>query len=721
MSLPRVLTGLRAGLLALVLLLLVLPVLGGAPARAATRVADVADKSAAAGAATPLTVQLTRLEPAAIPKHGTIVLTGDVTNSSTEQWSTVRVYPFLSHSPMTTRDELAAAAKSDPAAEVGNRIVKPGEFASIGNLKPGQTTPFQVTVKVKDLGITGAQGVYWIGVHALGQDAEGRDRVADGRARTFIPLVHSGTPQTSIAVVVPVRQKVRRDADGRLLDTDAWASSLASTGRLGRLAGFIASAGTRAETLLVDPAVLDAVSDLSKDNPAISLGDGKAVTPSPSPSPSPSSSGSGSDSDSPSRDGDRIEPGDRAAALTWLDSVVSAAKVHSVLGLGYADPDVASLARHRPKLIALSNKLAAQTFTSLKIPAVPTVAPPDGWFDDDLLPKVPAESMVLVSDHSAPRSRTQWRTSDHQDLVFTDQQAASGGPGPTAPLDALALRQRILSDAALRIGEHSTTPLVVELPDDWDPGPNWPLSDFFGSLDQPWVTLVPITPGSDGSTPTFDAALGYPTSVRRAEVSNDSVSVARNLLATASIFNGLLRSTNDVAHDLGGIAFDAVSENARHDQVSTRADVDATNTRMRAELGKVQVTGTDFVTLSGGTGTLAVTLVNGLDQPVTVGLRASASTDDVRIAPVTPLKMEPGQRTVIRLKANASKVGVTQVVLSPVTAGGTPLGTPLTFRLRTSQVGDLIWIVLLAGAALLVVMIARRIARRLRGHSWRDA
>lgn len=715
MSLPRALTGPRAGLLALVLLLLVLPVLLGATARASSRASAIEDKSATASAATPLTVQLTRLNPAAIPKHGTIVLAGTVTNSSSEQWSTVNVYPFVSQSPMTTRDELAAAAKSDPATDVGNRILEPGEFAPIGNLTPGQTTPFQITLKVKDLGITGAQGVYWIGVHALGQNADGRDGVADGRARTFIPLVRRGTPQTSIAMVVPVRQKVRRDAEGRLLDTDSWATSLGPNGRLSRLAGFISSAGSRAETLLVDPAVLDAVSDLTKDNPAISFGDGKAVTPSPSPSPSDSAS------DSPSRDGDRIEPADRAAALTWLDSVVAAAKVHSVLGLGYADPDVASLARRRPKLIALSDKLGAETFASLKIPAVPTVAPPDGWFDDDLLPKVPAESMVLVSDHSAPRSRTQWRTGDHQDLVFTDQQAASGGPGPTAPLDALALRQRILSDAALRIGEHSSTPLVVELPDDWDPGPNWALSDFFASLDQPWLTLVPITPGSDESTPTFDAALGYPASERHQEISNYSVATARTLLATTRIFTGLLRSTNDIAHDLGGIAFDAVSDNARHDQVSTRSDVDATNTRMRAELGKVQVTGTDFVTLSGGTGTLAVTLVNGLDQPVTVGLRASASTNDVRIAPVRPVKMEPGQRTVIRLKANASKVGVTQVVLSPVTTDGTPLGSPLTFRLRTSQVGDLIWIVLLAGAALLVVMIARRIARRIRGHAWRDA
>jgi hypothetical protein len=59
------------------------------------------------------------------------------------------------------------------------------------------------------------------------------------------------------------------------------------------------------------------------------------------------------------------------------------------------------------------------------------------------------------------------------------------------------------------------------------------------------------------------------------------------------------------------------------------------------------------------------------------------------------------------------------VTLTPVTADGTELGTPLTFSLRTSQVGRLIWGVLVGGAGLLVVMILRRIRRGIREHRWR--
>ena len=681
-----------------VLLTTLLPVPGTAPARAVE-----------ATAASPLTVHLARLTPSAIPLRGKIILAGTVRNDSAETWTAINVHPFISGTPMTNRDELAAAAASDPSNEVGTRLVLAGQFATIGSLLPGGSAGFRIKIAVKDLPISGAPGVYWIGVHALGQNSAGRDGLADGRARTFIPLVR-GKVRTSVAVVVPVREPVRRDPEGRVVGTTAWSDSLAPTGRLGRLAGFLASAGTRPATMLVDPAVLDAVADLGAGNPVLSLGEptGPSTTPTPSP-------------DGASRTTTRLDPADRTNASTWLSQVTAAARVHTVLGLGFSDPDAVALARRRPSLLVLAMKLAAQTFTGLKIPAVPAVAPVDGWFDDDLLDRVPAESMVLLSDHAAPRTRTQWRTNAHQDLIFTDDQAAAGGPGPTPALDALALRQRILSDAALRLPGRTASPMVVQFPADWNPGPGWQLADFFNGLDQPWLDLVPLSPSNDQNTPTFDAALGYPAAQRRLEVAATNVTSARSLVHTTTVLAQLLRSKNTVAHDLAGAALSAVSYGARADEVGALIQVQATTSAIQSVLGKVQVLGTDFVTLSGGSGTLAVTLVNGLDQPVEVGIRPRASTRDVQIEDTPPMRLAPGQRTVLRLKAKASKIGVTQVVLTPVTADGAGLGTPLIFSLRTSQVGKLIWAVLLAGGLLLVVMIGRRIRRGLREHRWRRA
>ena len=664
----------------------------------------------------PLTVQLTELTPSTVPQKGRIVLAGTVRNDSDETWSDINVHPFVSASPMTSREELAAAAGSDPQTYVGTRLTDAGQYAAIGDLVPGQSRPFEISLRAKDLLggglISGASGVYWIGVHALGQNATGRE--VGGRARTFIPLVPDGV-DSSVSLVVPLRQRVSRDRLGRLLDTSAWSAGLGDEGRLERIAALLDSAHGLPVTMLVDPAVIDAVGSLAADNPALSLGTEPAAGPSASPSDPSDASG---ETDSPSRSDDRLGPADRANAARWLAQVKAAAAAQTVLGLGYADPDVAALARRRPQLVKLAAKESATAFERLGVDALPTVAPASGWLDDEALASIAPDTMVLVSDHAAPRTRTHWRTPEGQDLVFADAQAATGGPGPTAPLDALAVRQRVLSDAALRAQEGSSSPLVVELPDDWDPGPGGQTADFFGGLDLPWLDLVPLGRADEG-TPSFDAALGYPAAERRAEVQLANVSATRALVSTANAMGQLLRSTNDVQHALTGIALDAVSYHARRDEDLAREQVLATDAAMQDRLQKVSVIGTDFVTLSGGSGTLTVTVVNQLDQPITVGIRPRATSPDVHIQTPKPLEMAPGQRTVLRLRARASSIGVHEVTLTPVTAEGSELGTPLTFSLRTSQVGRLIWGILVAGGGLLVVMILRRIRRGIREHRWR--
>lgn len=660
---------------------------------------------AAEDAATPLTVRLTRLTPATVPAKGMVRLVGSVRNDSDETWSAINVHPFLSHSPITTRDELAAAAATDPETEVGDRIIQVGLFASIGDLAPGQSAPFRIALPVASLHLS-LPGVYWIGVHALGQNTEGRKTL--GRARTFIPLVPADQPISPVALVVPVREQVRRTGDGRLDDTADWSDTLSGTGRLRRVLDFLSSAGSQQVSPLVDPAVLEAVESVAANNPPVSFGKEAEETPSPSPTAS-------------SRSLNRLDAVDRANAAAWLDQVKAIALSRTVLGLGYGDPDTAGLARYRPAMLTRAERLSAETFDRLDISAVPAVAPPDGWLDDDALVDVGKGALVLVSDHGAPRTRTQWRTADDQDLVFTDAQASSGGPGPTPRLDALALRQRIVADAALRGSEEGAGPLVVELPPNWDPGPAWEGARFFDTLGAlPWLTLTGVL-HPEASTPTFDAALGYPSSERRQEIGPLNIGVAAQLIRTASVLSQLLKTENDVDHVLSGDALTAVSYHARSDRTRARSQVLSLDAHMQNRLGSVAVTGTDFVTLSGGTGTVAVTLANRLEQPITVGISANTDSPAVRIDTPKPFTMAPGERRVLRLRTHASAIGVHEVTLTPVTSEGAELGTPLTFSLRTSQVGTLIWYVIGAAGLLLVVMIGRRILRGLREHRWRGA
>ena len=88
-------------------------------------------------------------------------------------------------------------------------------------------------------------------------------------------------------------------------------------------------------------------------------------------------------------------------------------------------------------------------------------------------------------------------------IVVTSTGAESGGPGPTAATDPLALRQRLLSEAALRLDDGGAAPLVVTLPTVWR---GEDAATFFDRLDRPWLDLVPVEAVADRS------AVGVPAS-----------------------------------------------------------------------------------------------------------------------------------------------------------------------------------------------------------------
>jgi hypothetical protein len=716
-------------LMCLVLLALLLPLLGAAPADAHPRPGRETERS-------PLAVRLSSMSPATVPERGAITLTGYVRNVSGEEWSEVSVAPFVSSVPITTRDELAEAAETEEAVAVGDRVLELG--IPLGNLAPGAVRRFTLRMPVETLGLTGDPGVYWIGAHALGTSAEGRDAVADGRARTFIPLVTTAAARevaggpVPVSVLLPLRERVRRAADGSLERPDRWSRLTGSNGRLARLAAFAATARAGETTWILDPAVLDAIDDYAQGDRPLSLGTPPAEEPERGDDPS-ASEGEASDAPSPSEDpeqdadggadGDEeLPPGspdadERAAARAVLEGLVTAARDDRLLHLGYADPDVAALLRRRPALQARAEELAARRLQLRGMSATKAVAPPDGLFDPDLVSELSVDTRLVLSDRGRVTTDPTARTNTGQQVVFTDARASSGGPAPTRPADPLALRQRILAEASLAIYDEAPRPVVVALPNRWDPGPEWQQAAFFDGLrSAPWLRLSSLPP--DATAP-LETELRYGKEAREAEVLDRNVVATRTLLRTARVLGHLLATENDVTDRLGGAAFTASSYHARSRPRIAAGQVEALDAATRATMDQVHVTGTDLVRLSGGSGVLTMTLVNGMEQPVTVGL-AARTTDGVRIETPAPVQMGPGQRATMRLPVT-SPAGVHEVTLFPVTEERERVGQEFTFSLRTSQVGQLIWYIMIAGAALLAVMIARRIVLRIRNHRWRDA
>ena len=250
----------------------------------------------------PLVPRIRSISPDYVPDKGPIVIKGTVTNESDQTWTAINVHGFMGDTPITTAEELSKATDTPTDAYVGDRITVPGTFDSIASLAPGDETSFTVRLPHSALPVT-TPGVYWFGVHVLGDDGDGGPRVAVGRDRTFLTYVPDNAlgagAQEDAALVVPIRAGIIRAADGSVLDPDAWRQSLRS-GPLHSAVTTGASAQGRPLNWLIDPAVTDVVRRLAHGNPkrTLTAPDSGDEGPSSSPSPSDDSSASGSSASS---------------------------------------------------------------------------------------------------------------------------------------------------------------------------------------------------------------------------------------------------------------------------------------------------------------------------------------------------------------------------------------------------------------------------------------
>ncbi|MBA2464403.1 MAG: hypothetical protein H0V42_05435, partial [Nocardioidaceae bacterium] len=518
----------------------------------------------------PLRVVMDTLSPSVIPRRGEIIITGEVTNTSEVTWTDLQVYMFTSPSPIGGRSDLAAAAASDPTTDVGERLAQEGQFSAIGDLGPGESTPYAVSVNRRDLDITEEPGVYWIGVHILGAGDDGRDLVADGRARSFVPMMERDAPRAQVAVTVPVREDVRRDTDSTLLELRRWQRSFAE-GRLERLLSFGASSG-RPLTWIVDPAVLEAAASVAADNPPLSVADdgtGPDVegegSPDPaqptqdpgtgsSPDPSPGQIPTESPSDpTGTEDGDGEPSAEAQDAQAWLDALGEQSERSQVMAVPYGDLDVAAVTINRlPKVLARATRLGAEVTQALGIDSDPIIAPPTGYLPGLSMALLDDDAPVLISDDAMPDAVSPTLTRQNGvDVVLVDSAASSGGPGSTGRTDPLALRQRILAEAALKAlsggadptdqTDQTDDPLIVSLPEGWDPGADWQQADFFGGLDVPWLQQVDLRSVlARGPGPVDTTLPVYPLAERRAHIPVANLLATRDLVRTGSTYAELL-------------------------------------------------------------------------------------------------------------------------------------------------------------------------------------
>jgi hypothetical protein len=673
---------------------------------------------AAAAQDTPLAVSIDSMSPSVIPRSGRITVTGEVTNRSNDTWSDLKVYLLSSQEPFTTSSELEAASATDPALEIGERLFREGLYDEVGELAPGASTSYTLSIPRAELPAE-APGAYWLGVHVLGQlDGQPRDAVADGRARTFVPLMATGGPSTSMSLLVPVRATVKRNADGSLSQLERWQQLLGPEGRLGRLMELSDSSSDQPFSWVVDPAVLDAAQSVARDNPPLDSGPSdEEGTPSASSGPSPSPSDDSTEEPSGSEEPELSDEAELGA--DWLESFVRQAAEHAVLATSYGDVDLASMTHNDfAQSYQQAADLTAATMEGYGVTASPVVAPPSGYLPTAALTQIDTGTPLVLGDAAAPTvpgPLTQSRRGHR--IVLTDLSAGMGGPGPTRRARALDIRQRLLSEAAVHaLGENSTQTLVVSTPQSWDPGRDWESAGFFSGLDVPWLRLVGL-PVNTAGVPT-ERHLVYPRRETRAELPTSNLLASQDLVGVGGAYADLLTRNDTVDESLAKAAMLGSSYRVRNRPRPAATRTRDTGQLIRSRMEQVRIEGPSFVTMSSEDGPIGVTIVNGLQEPVTVGIEAivgDTTSGDLQIRPADPVTIGPGQRASVQLRARADDIGVHSVTLVPTNSNGVRLGSSTNFNVRSSQVGLVIWVIMGVGAAVLLIASAVRIVRRIRG------
>ncbi|WP_410786804.1 hypothetical protein [Kribbella sp. C-35] len=581
-------------------------------------------------------------------------------------------------------------------------------------LAPKETVEFTLTVPWKEWRINDQTGVYVVGVAFRGQPPNS-SRIMAGRARTLMPVLGKEplTRPVNTALVVPLRHRPTQ-LGGKNFANESLATSLAPTGSLGRL---LALGRQHLVTWLVDPAMLDEIRQLAKGY--VVVGENGQTT-----------TGTG-----------------QSVATNWLREFdAGRTRGNQVVLLPYGDPDVASLldsgdplkklvGRARTKTERSGGELAPGFTNGLSLEGGAAAGRYLGAASVGFAGATPDDLNLVSSSSWSPATRPVLTTSPVYDVltpegpdqavrtVIANSSLTTGGPDPETAESPLQVRQRFAAVTALiAAGGKGTASVVVAPPRGWD-SDGRATAALAGSLSLPWIKATDVA-GVVAANPrplTTRAPVAGKTNGVLTETQLDSIrqlddatTTMQDLLVDGNALpevmtQALLRSTSS--------GWNGYAEEARH---FTAIELGSAN----QQLGKVHLVNASVdrglrkeikVNLAGSKGTFPLTITNGTDWSVRVGIVvSSANRSDLKIKPLQTAVLGPGQKWTPRITASAEQNGLIRANAQVTNADGRPVGKPQELLIQASQYGSVGWILVGAACALLFGTSFVRIYRRVR-------
>ena len=649
---------------------------------------------AAATVNSDLSVRISALSPAEFKYGSTVTMSGTVTNNNKAAWTNVQAYLVMAHAPYTSRSQLDDAISSS-TTYTGERVVDLKTIDIMGDLAAGQTRPFTVKVPYELLGVSGADGVYPVGVQILGTDTDGnRSTESIARATTFLPML-SSEPKSTIAASIgwPFLMPDYLGSDGNYVNPAKLLASIGSGGQLRNLLDLARSTSSNSSTVIVDPALLVGVDDLAQRRHIA-----KSV---------------------------KVSDLQAAAATTFLDELLTLARDGSCWIVGYDRPDVLALAQNEdvaPTLRDAVNKSTAAALDKYGLSGRRITWPTRFGVTPELLNSVrgPGDQPVIVNAGDLAG----WSRRDGS-LV---QYQTAGGPVPLLVDDAIddevpgqesvvSLRQRIMSESALAILLSAIDPsrkadAIALVDPNWDPGTDWAAGKLSVAFRSPWIS------GASLDTLLFrplDAVEGsLPATAGASPLSRAQQDAAARIRSQAQSLNSILadNSASQVKYDQDTAS--AIGVRWRQNRGTGLAIARSAASRAEHELSKITIDGPQSVTLSSSSGKFPLTISNDTNSAIEVGVRLESSNPALTIPDISPTTIDAGERHTLNVNVDVGEQGSTYLSAHLISSEGKSVGVPAVFRVRSSAVGAVLWVAIGLAALLVVVAMARRFTQHRR-------
>jgi hypothetical protein len=654
-----------------------------------------------------------------------VTLTGRITNTSQTTFLGSQAIACIERKRLATADDLAAIP-----TEADEKVNDRNDCVGLANsdsttfqefddpLAPKASVAFKLVVPWSEWKISSQPGAYTVGVRFRGNVTK-RDRTTAGLSRILMPVIGK-TPlpgRVNAAVVLPLTHRPTLLAD-HLFANDSLADSMAPTGQLGRM---LALGQKRIVTWLVDPAMIDEARTIAEsDSYKVANGPGQ------------SKAGTG-----------------RAVVKGWLEAFDRSRNVNPTVLLPYGDPDIASLsAAGGPAGKIISSARSTSERYNLRMPLSEQGNPSGLWLGDG---QVDTKTLIAGSfGFAAQRDddvnilpSSAWSASERPKLqpspvyrvqtpegpapkyvkaVIADSALLAGGPDPASAKQKLQLQQRFAAETSLLAGTAGTATVVVVPPRGWDVDGRSTAAVLQTMSASPWISPVGINQVNNSNPPQTKAPSAP---ANTSSLSGGQLDKIQDLSSTTTTYESLLSdpTAQTPVSMTQGLLRSASLEWSGAPNEAQRF-VNYQRNAVAAQLKKVHlVTNRNKgqhegikVNLSGSKGSFPLTVENGLDVTIRVGLKVTSTgnRNDLKIERLHTLLLPAGQKGTFQVKASAEQNGVINATAQLINDDKEPVGDSQPLVIQAAQYGSVGWILVGAAVALLFGTSIVRIYRRVR-------